>query len=148
MPPLVSVVAPFYNENRNPTLLAERLDAVFDSLEGYTCEYVFVNDGSTDGTGAELDRIALVNPRVKALHFRQNCGQSAALVAGMRRSEAYHLKRDQIDLKNRSILLLTTKTGEARVCRIPQFLTDRLAAHFEAHPEGTWLFEHPKKPGE
>lgn len=100
MPPLVSVVAPFYNENRNPTLLAERLDAVFDSLEGYTCEYVFVNDGSTDGTGAELDRIALVNPRVKALHFRQNCGQSAALVAGMRRSEGEYILTLDGDLQN------------------------------------------------
>lgn len=100
MPPIVSVVVPFYNEERNPTLLARQLDAVFDSLDGFVSEYVFVNDGSSDGTGAELDRLASANPRVKALHFAQNRGQSAALVAGMRHSEGEYVLTLDGDLQN------------------------------------------------
>jgi glycosyltransferase involved in cell wall biosynthesis len=100
MPPLVSVVVPFYNEERNPTVLTDRLDAVFDSIEGYVGEYLFVNDGSSDGTGEELGRLASFNPRVKPLHLTKNCGQSVALVAGMRRSKGEYVLTLDGDLQN------------------------------------------------
>ncbi|MDH4247140.1 MAG: tyrosine-type recombinase/integrase [Deltaproteobacteria bacterium] len=69
------------------------------------------------------------------------------LGTGMRRGEAFHLRREHVDLENRSIHLIKTKTGDARVCRIPMFLKDRLDAHFQAHPGQEWVFEHPKTPG-
>ncbi|MEX2015128.1 MAG: glycosyltransferase family 2 protein [Candidatus Hydrogenedentales bacterium] len=81
--PAVSVVVPFFNEAGNAAALAERIRAVFEKTPELTYECVFVDDGSRDGTGGELARIAAADQRVRVLHFRENKGQSAALYAGM-----------------------------------------------------------------
>jgi glycosyltransferase involved in cell wall biosynthesis len=44
---------------------------------------ILVNDGSDDGTEAAVDAVAHAEPRVKALHFRRNLGQTAAMMAGI-----------------------------------------------------------------
>src|SRR5205823_12283135 len=46
-------------------------------------ELVFVDDGSTDGTFAELEAVAAADPRVKVVRLRRNFGQSAATQAGL-----------------------------------------------------------------
>lgn len=100
MKTLVSVVAPFYNEEENVLLLAERIDAVFAALPDYDYECLFVNDGSTDGTAAQLDRVAASNPHIRPIHLEKNRGQSAALVAGMRRARGEYLLTLDGDLQN------------------------------------------------
>jgi hyaluronan synthase len=47
-----------------------------------------VNDGSTDGTGREIDRLAAEHPRIRAIHFPENRGKRAAMAAGIRASDA------------------------------------------------------------
>lgn len=100
MKPLVSVVAPFYNEEQNVPLLAERIEAVFGRLPGYDYECVFVNDGSTDSTRAELAKAAGANPRIRPIHLVRNCGQSAAVLAGMRRARGEFILTLDGDLQN------------------------------------------------
>jgi dolichol-phosphate mannosyltransferase len=100
MKTLVSVVVPFFNEERNVPLLADRIDAVFAGLPDYDYECLFVDDGSTDGTRAELERLRGVNPHVRPIHLTRNCGQSAALVAGMRRAKGEYLLTLDGDLQN------------------------------------------------
>lgn len=100
MKPLVSVVVPFYNEEENVPVLAAKLDQVFDSLADYDAEYLFVNDGSKDNTRKELERLQAANPRVRALHLVENRGQSAALVAGMRRARGEYILILDGDLQN------------------------------------------------
>lgn len=97
---LVSVVVPFYNEEENVPLLAEKINGFFSALADYDHECLFVNDGSTDGTRAALDEIAAVTPRVRALHLTANRGQSAALVAGMRRAKGDYVFILDGDLQN------------------------------------------------
>ena len=46
-------------------------------------ELVFVDDGSTDGTFAELEAVAAADDRVKVVSLRRNFGQSAATQAGL-----------------------------------------------------------------
>jgi glycosyltransferase involved in cell wall biosynthesis len=49
--PLISIVAPVYNESATLAEFVRRIGAVCDTLEGrYTSEIVLVDDGSTDGT--------------------------------------------------------------------------------------------------
>jgi integrase len=69
------------------------------------------------------------------------------LGTGMRGGEALPLRRDQVDLERRAILLVKTKTGAPRIVRIGHFLAGKLRAHFAAHPGQTQLFEHPTRPG-
>jgi polyisoprenyl-phosphate glycosyltransferase len=51
---LISIVVPIKNEEENVRVLYERTKAVFDSLEGFACEFVYVDDGSTDESVAAV----------------------------------------------------------------------------------------------
>jgi len=100
MKSLVSVVVPFYNEEDNVAPLTERIAAVFAGLPDYDYECLFVNDCSTDGTRARLEAEQAKNPRIRPLHFVKNRGQSAALVAGMRRAKGEYILTLDGDLQN------------------------------------------------
>jgi len=100
MKELVSVVIPFYNEEENVAPLAERIAAVFKSLPDYDYECLFVNDGSKDGTRAEIDRLHAADPRIRPVHLVQNRGQSAAVIAGMRRAKGAYVLTLDGDLQN------------------------------------------------
>ena len=100
MSQLVSLVVPFYNEEENIVPLAERVEAVFAGLPDYDYECLFVNDGSKDGTRAALERLQAANPRMRPLHLVKNSGQSAALLAGMRRAKGEYVLMLDGDLQN------------------------------------------------
>ena len=79
---MISVTVPICNEAGAIPELHERVRAALDGVVGQPWELVFVNDGSTDGSEALLDKIAADDPRVKVVHFRRNFGQTAAFAAG------------------------------------------------------------------
>lgn len=76
----VSVVVPVMNERDNARPLLQELQ---DALADVPCEFVFVDDGSTDGTRSQLETLAEEEPRLKAVFLRRNFGQSAAMLAGI-----------------------------------------------------------------
>jgi glycosyltransferase involved in cell wall biosynthesis len=80
---MLSIVIPVYNEEQNIPILHERLVQSLAVL-GRPYEMIFVNDGSVDGTEAALTRLCAADPLVKAVHFRRNFGQTAAMMAGIR----------------------------------------------------------------
>ena len=100
MKPLVSLVVPFFNEEENVAPLAERVEAVFAGLPEYEYECLFVNDGSKDNTRGEIERLHEVNARIRPVHMAQNSGQSAALIAGMRRAQGEYVLMLDGDLQN------------------------------------------------
>jgi glycosyltransferase involved in cell wall biosynthesis len=77
----VSVVVPCFNESEClPQLFAE-LDRMAASLS-HEIEFILVDDGSRDRTPEMLAAQAKADPRYKAVLFRRNFGQTAAMVAG------------------------------------------------------------------
>lgn len=95
--PEVSVVVPVLDEVEN----LERLTvAVADALKGRDYELIFVNDGSTDGSAALLDRLAAGDSRARVIHFVRNYGQTAALTAGIRAARAPVLVTLDADMQN------------------------------------------------
>ena len=96
----ISVVVPLYNEEDTVALLFNKIAAAFDLLPGYDHECLLVNDGSTDGTAAAIDRLAEVDVRFRAIHLTENCGQSAALWAGMTRANGDYILSIDGDLQN------------------------------------------------
>lgn len=98
--PLVSVVVPFFNEEGNVSILAREIEAVAGKLPGYDFECIFVNDGSTDGTGAEITRLSLKRSFFRPLHLSENRGQSAALIAGLRQAQGAFILTLDGDLQN------------------------------------------------
>lgn len=80
MAPFLSVVIPVHNEAENlPPLVA----ALGRSLEKLSAEFLFVDDGSTDGSGPWLAEAARRDSRIVLLTFPRNFGQTAALAAGL-----------------------------------------------------------------
>lgn len=77
----LSVVIPCYNEEESLPELYEKLEKITAAL-GMDCEYIFVDDGSTDRTIAVLRELQEKSPRVNIISFRRNYGKSAALNAG------------------------------------------------------------------
>lgn len=77
----LSIVIPVLNEAATiPELLRRIRGAV---PEDFDYEIIFVNDGSTDGTGELLRGAAREDKRVKSLHFARNFGHQAAFAAGL-----------------------------------------------------------------
>src|SRR5438128_10652598 len=81
----ISVVVPVMNEEQNVRLLYEKLSVQLNAL-GQNYEVIFVDDGSTDKTFAELKTLHIDNPGiVRVIRFRRNFGKTPALVAGFSR---------------------------------------------------------------
>ena len=80
---LISVIIPCFNENETIEEFLRRLYSVASSIENYTFEFIFVNDGSTDKTGKILNDFAEQDQRIKVLHLARNRGHQIALTAGM-----------------------------------------------------------------
>jgi dolichol-phosphate mannosyltransferase len=84
-PPAVSVVIPVRNEAGNIAPLTAEIAA---ALAGRSFEVVYVNDGSTDGTAAELDRLRSEHAWLRHVQHAGSCGQSAALRSGVAAARA------------------------------------------------------------
>jgi polyisoprenyl-phosphate glycosyltransferase len=81
--PVLSIIAPAYNEERN---IAAFLAAIVPVLEGLgeSFEIVFVDDGSRDQTLGMLAGAATQDPRIKVIGLARNFGKDVALTAGLR----------------------------------------------------------------
>lgn len=76
-------MVPVYNEVTNVKTLLEEIDSAMSSLEiPWMC--VWVDDGSTDGTGILLAELCAARSNHNLLSSERNRGQSAALAAGFR----------------------------------------------------------------
>ena len=78
----LSIVVLLYNErgNVNP-LYSGIVDAV--APLGIDYEILFIDDGSTDTTFANACALAAEDHRLRVIRFRRNCGQTAAMAAGI-----------------------------------------------------------------
>jgi dolichol-phosphate mannosyltransferase len=74
--PALSVVVPLYNEEANLPILQEELRV---ALSGLDYEILFVDDGSIDRTAERIEAA----PNIRLIRFEKNCGQSAAIYAGL-----------------------------------------------------------------
>ena len=82
---IISVVAPFYNEVKGIEAFVKELEAEFEKI-GYAeqHELILVNDGSTDGSDRELDRIVEDHTgNIKVVHLSRNFGHASAVYAGL-----------------------------------------------------------------
>lgn len=96
----ISVVIPAFDERDSLRPLVDRLMPVLSSLGSH--EVIFVNDGSTDGTGAVLDALNKEYPDViKDIHLRTNCGKSVALQYGFREASGELIVMMDADLQDR-----------------------------------------------
>lgn len=76
----LSVVVPMRNEAPN---VAPLVAGIVAACDGQRFEVILVDDGSTDGTAAEIARLAGADPRLRLLRHPRSAGQSAAVHSGV-----------------------------------------------------------------
>lgn len=104
----ITVLLPVFNERDNLERLFGEIKTSLDPL-GKTYEVLFVDDGSTDGSRAVLEKLEADYPQARTLEFDGNFGQSAALGAGFR------------DARGEVIVTLDSD-GQNDPCDIPKLL--------------------------
>jgi len=114
--PAVSVVVPVRNEAGN---VAPLIDEIAAALGSRVFEIVYVNDGSSDATEAELLALMRSRPYLRQIRHQVSCGQSAAVRSGVAAARAplvATLDGDgQNDPKFLPALLDAVEQGGARV---------------------------------
>ena len=86
--PTVSVVMSVYN---GADTLARTLQSILDQ-QGCDFEFIVVDDGSTDGSAAILDKWAGSDDRLRVIH-QQNTGLTRALILGCAESQGEFIAR-------------------------------------------------------
>jgi len=82
MKKLISILIPAYNEEEVLDMLYDRLDKLANDNDDYTFEFVFVNDGSRDGTLDILKAYAERDSRMAFINLSRNFGKEIAMIAG------------------------------------------------------------------
>jgi len=95
----ISVVVPVYNEEGNLPVLIPKLVEVLRGL-GRSCEMIFVDDGSSDGSRRILREMASQYPSLRIIGLKENRGLSTALLAGMREVRGDTIVTLDSDLQN------------------------------------------------
>ena len=80
---LVSIVAPFYNEEEAVGPFYEELRSVLDNVANTHFEIICVDDGSCDDTLQRLISLVDRDPRFSVIELSRNFGKEAALTAGL-----------------------------------------------------------------
>jgi len=97
--PAVSIVVPLLDEESNVWPLYEELTAAMAAL-GVSYEVILVDDGSTDGTFAQLVDVFAKDSRVRVVQFTRNFGQTAAFAAGFAYARGSLIVTTDGDLQN------------------------------------------------
>lgn len=81
----ISIVVPFYNEEKVVGDFSSALFNALSTLDNYAFEVIFINDGSNDNTLNILKSISCQNHNLKVISFSRNFGHEAAINAGIDR---------------------------------------------------------------
>ncbi len=93
----VDLVVPFYNEEANLAqthLVNQRLERLFN-----VGHYLYVNNGSKDGTEAGLNKLALENPKVQVVHVPVNQGYGYGMKQGIKAATADFVLTNHADVQ-------------------------------------------------
>lgn len=102
---LCSFVVPCFNEEEAIPYYYEEMNKYIPKLEGLEFEFVFVDDGSRDGTMKEIEKLRNIDERVHYVSFSRNFGKEAALYAGLKKAKGDYVVTMDVDLQDPPYLL-------------------------------------------
>lgn len=104
---LLNVIVPCYNEEESVALFYEELikNESFFLEKEIELEILFIDDGSVDGTVAEVKKLHEKDKRVHLVSFSRNFGKEAAMFAGLEKSEGDYVVIMDVDLQDPPELL-------------------------------------------
>jgi Glycosyltransferases involved in cell wall biogenesis len=80
----ISIVVPLFNEQESLSSLCQWIQRVMNE-NNFSYEVLLIDDGSHDGSWAEVEKLSKENNNIKGVKFRRNYGKSAALNVGFER---------------------------------------------------------------
>jgi glycosyltransferase involved in cell wall biosynthesis len=86
VPILLSIVSPCFNEEENIDELYRRIIAAISKLDNYQFEFIFIDNASTDGTVAKLNKLVSKDRRVKIIVNNRNFGHIRSPYYGIMQS--------------------------------------------------------------
>lgn len=136
----ISVIVPCYNEEDVLSLFLQEVEKVFAIMQekhGVEMEYLFVDDGSRDGTFRFLKQAAKENPRVNYLSFSRNFGKEAAMFAGLEHATGDYVVILDADLQDPPELMIemyetlqTTEYDCVASCRVSRKGESKIRSFF------------------
>ena len=97
----VTLIVPCYNEEEGLAVFYEETRKVTDTVSGYHFTFLFVDDGSRDGTLTEIRKLQKAHGDVYYLSFSRNFGKEAAMYAGLRSCRGDYCILMDADLQQR-----------------------------------------------
>ena len=98
-------MVPCYNEEEVLPLFYQEITRVAGEMPDYAFEFVFVDDGSKDGTMKVVKEMAAQDERVKYISFSRNFGKEAAMYAGFSKAAGDYVTLMDADLQDPPALL-------------------------------------------
>ncbi len=103
---MISLVIPCYNEEETVEIFYREVNRVWDTgVCPEELEFVYIDDGSRDGTLRILRRLSEQDPRVHYVSFSRNFGKEAALYAGLQYAHGDFVATMDVDLQDPPSLL-------------------------------------------
>lgn len=116
---LISIVVPCYNEEKAIPFFIEEMEKVRKDMEkeSEVCfEYIFIDDGSKDGTAKIIKDLTTTIDNIHYIIFSRNFGKESGLFAGLNASKGDYVVVMDVDLQDPPYLLkemyATIKSGE------------------------------------
>lgn len=101
----ISVVVPCYNEEPALEPFFAVLTSVAEQMHDVGFEFLFINDGSRDGTLKKIKELAVRDERVKYISFSRNFGKEAGIYAGLENASGDFVVIMDADLQDPPALL-------------------------------------------
>ncbi|HEL9627162.1 TPA: glycosyltransferase family 2 protein [Streptococcus suis] len=105
---MISVIVPCFNEEEAIPYFYDAMEKVRKEM-GEQFEYIFVNDGSKDGTLKTLRQLSGQDRAVRYLSFSRNFGKEAALYAGLQAAQGELVTVMDVDLQDPPEMLMEMK---------------------------------------
>lgn len=104
---VLSVIVPCYNEEESVALFYEELmkNEAFFAEKGIEPEVIYIDDGSRDGTVAEVKKLHERDGRVHLVSFSRNFGKEAGMFAGLEAAKGDYAVIMDVDLQDPPSLL-------------------------------------------
>jgi glycosyltransferase involved in cell wall biosynthesis len=138
----LSIVIPLYNEEESVDALYEEVTAAAEALDR-EYELILVDDGSRDATRDKLRALCVRDPRIKAVFFRRNYGQTAAIQAGFDHARGRVVITLDGDLQNDprdfGLLLSQIDAGYDVVCGWRKDRKDKMLSRRLPSMAANWL---------
>ena len=105
---LISLIVPCYNEEEAMPLFYKEASRVAEEMKashGAEFEFIFVDDGSRDGTLRVARELHAQDPRVRYVSFSRNFGKEAGIYAGLQAAKGDYVATMDADLQDPPALL-------------------------------------------